>query len=239
MTASLRRTVVVSMAALLVAITLVWAASSGPAGVLGGPGAAPSARTTTGADPVRPDDEKPASAHDQQVQRSRPLDLAGWLQRAVGLLAVAAGLVVLAAMARALVARVAGMLPDKQLVLDLEPLPQSGAAREVMRGRADLHLEALATGGVRNAIVGCWVRLEETAGEAGVRRRPAETASEFVVRFLHTLDVDPRPVAELARLYQEARFSTHDLPTGARDRARAALETIQAEVDRSEARWEA
>lgn len=237
MTASLRRTVVVSMAALLVAITLVWAASSGPLGVVGSPATTPvpSARPT--AAPVRPGEDQTTQGQDQRVQRSRPLDLAAWLQRAVGLAAVAAGLIVLASVARAVVQRVAAMLPAKQLVLDLEPLPESDPAREAMRGRAEVHREALAGGDVRNAIVACWVRLEETAGEAGVTRRPAETATEFVVRFLHALDVDPRPVAALARLYQEARFSTHELPTDARDRAREALDAIAAELDRTEASW--
>ena len=239
MTASLRRTVVVSMAALLVAITLVWAASSGPAGVLGDSTETPAARSTTTAEPIRPQDDETTQAQDQRVEPSRPLDLAAWLQRAVGLLALAAGFVVLAAMARSLVQRVARMLPEKQLVLDLEPLPEYDAARETMRDRADVHRDALATGDVRNAIVACWVRLEETAGEAGVRRRPSETATEFVIHFLHALDVDPRPVAALARLYQEARFSSHELPADARDRAREALEAIATELDRSEASWRA
>jgi hypothetical protein len=78
------------------------------------------------------------------------------------------------------------------------------------------------------------VLLEQTAADAGVERRPAETATEFVVRFLHTLDVDPRPVATLARLFHEARFSSHDLPADARERARAALDGIRVGLDRSE-----
>ena len=66
--------------------------------------------------------------------------------------------------------------------------------------------------------------LEETAcGRRASLRLPAETATEFVVRFLHTLDVDPRPVATLAALYHEARFSTHELPADARTRAERRL----------------
>ncbi len=72
--------------------------------------------------------------------------------------------------------------------------------------------------------------LEEAAAEAGVVRRPAETATEFVVRFLHTLDVDPRPVAQLEDLYHEARFSTHPLGSDARTRAEAALEAIHRDL---------
>jgi hypothetical protein len=54
-----------------------------------------------------------------------------------------------------------------------------------------------------------------------------------VIRFLHTLDVDPRPVAELARLYHEARFSSHDLAPDARSRAQAALEGIRQDLDQT------
>ncbi len=237
MTGSLRRTVVVSMAALVVAITLVWAASSGPSGVLGRTTDTPAARGTSTAAPIRPQEDEPTRARDERVRPGRPLDLAAWLQRVVGLLAVVAGFVVLAGVARAAAQRLAQVLPAEQLVLDLEPLAESDAAREAMRGRAAVHREALATGDVRNAIVACWVRLEETAGEAGVARRPAETATEFVVRFLHALDVDPRPVAALARLYQEARFSSHELPTDARDRAQEALEAIAVDLDREDSPW--
>ena len=62
--------------------------------------------------------------------------------------------------------------------------------------------------------------MEEAAADAGVARRPAETATELVVRFLHALDLDPRPVAELARLYHEARFSSH--PMGAASQGQSA-----------------
>jgi len=56
-----------------------------------------------------------------------------------------------------------------------------------------------------------------------------------VIRFLHTLDVDPRPVGLLAGLFQEARFSTHPLPADARSRAELALAGIHADLDRSAA----
>ena len=55
-----------------------------------------------------------------------------------------------------------------------------------------------------------------------------------MVRFLHALDVDPRPVARLADLYREARFSTH--PMGERrERARAedALAAVHDELARA------
>ncbi len=127
--------------------------------------------------------------------------------------------------------RLARELPDKELVIDLDPLPLAEAGREALRRDRDLYDAALAESDVRNGIVACWVLLEETAANVGIPRLPAETATELVIRFLHTLDVDPRPVAALATLYHEARFSTHDLPADARQRAEQALAAIHADLD--------
>ena len=69
----------------------------------------------------------------------------------------------------------------------------------------------------------CWLRLEEVVAEAGVPPRRSETSAEFVVRVLHSLDLDPRAIGALAALYREARFSEHELGEDARTAARAAL----------------
>ena len=136
---------------------------------------------------------------------------------------------------RAVIDIVGPRLRDKQLVVDLEPLPDVAAGRAVLTRDRDRHREALASTDIRNGIVACWVLLEQGAAEAGVVRRPAETATEFVVRFLRTLDLDPRPVAALAGLYHEARFSTHTLSEDARERATAALQAIHDELAHLEA----
>ena len=162
-------------------------------------------------------------------------DLGEWLHELLWFTLLVLGLCVTAAALRALALRLTRELPEKQLVLDLEPLPDVEAGRDALRRDLEKYDAALADSGVRNGIVACWVLLEKTASEVGVTRRPAETSTEFVVRFLHTLDVDPRPVAALAALYQEARFSTHELPDDARTRAEQALRAIDAELDRSAA----
>ncbi len=64
--------------------------------------------------------------------------------------------------------------------------------------------------------------------------RPSETSAELTVRVLHHLDVDPRPVARLAALYREARFSEHELGEDARADARTALEQLRRDLD---VRW--
>ena len=60
--------------------------------------------------------------------------------------------------------------------------------------------------------------------------RPSDTAAEFVQRTLRSLDLDPRAIASLASLYREARFSEHPVGEDARAAARAALETLHADL---------
>jgi hypothetical protein len=228
-TAAGRRTAIVTMTGLLVAFLLVWSAATGPIGLAEGVPDGPVVHqgTTQRQDTHRQEGSRPASDvsaghHDRYG--------AQWLHDLAGLTGLLLGLWFLGMLVRALVVIVGPKLPDKQLVVDLDPLPDVGAGREALSRDRDRHLAALASNDVRNGIVACWVLMEQGAAEAGVVRRPAETATEFVVRFLHTLDLDPRPVAALAGLYHEARFSTHSLTEDARERALTALQAIHEEL---------
>jgi hypothetical protein len=87
-------------------------------------------------------------------------------------------------------------------------------------------LAGLAEGSPRNAVVACWVRLEDVAEAQGLPRRPADTPAEFVGRALDAYPVDPEALARLADLYREARFSTHPLTEAHRAEARSCLERI-------------
>lgn len=231
MTATLRRTVIVTMAALGVAFLLAWAASTGPTGVVGDARpttAQPSSAPTTASDRTdRPVEDQGDGQHDDSLLGTGS---GQWLHDGLGLLAILAALWFLGLVVRFLVEVVGPRLPAEQLVLDLDPRADVEAGREAVAADRDRHREALTVADVRNGIVACWVLLEESAAAAGVVRRPAETATEFVVRFLHTLDVDPRPVGRLAELYHEARFSSHAMDTGARSGAERALEAIHDEI---------
>jgi hypothetical protein len=115
--------------------------------------------------------------------------------------------------------------PERPQDVDFDVLPDRLV--EAMRADADAQVLAVDQGTPRNAIVACWLRLQEVATEAGLPPSPAETSTEFVVRALHTLDLDPRAIGSLAALYREARFSEHELGEAARDDARSALETLR------------
>jgi hypothetical protein len=232
--ASRRRTVIVSVAALCVAFMLVLAAATVPSGVIGDLGSdSTTSGTVQGETPPPP--ESADRVEDSPPRADRVTDLGEWLHDLLWFTLLVLGLSVTASVLRAIALRLARELTEKQLVLDLDPLPDAEAGREALLRDRERHEAAVAGPNVRNGIVACWVLLEEAASQAGVTRAPAETATEFVMRFLHALDVDPRPVAALATLYQEARFSTHELPADARSRAEQALRGIHADLDRSAA----
>lgn len=89
-------------------------------------------------------------------------------------------------------------------------------------------LEALAHGEPRNAIVACWLRVEDDVAKAGLPRHAAETSTEFTQRVLASSLFDAAPVIELAALYREARFSRHRMGQPERDCAMVALRQIHA-----------
>lgn len=231
MSGSSRRTVIVVVAALGVALVMVLAASTGPEVMMGDRSADDSSIRTV---PEEPDATSVPVEIGQDKRPFRMLDtgLGDWLRDLFFLALLLLGLWLVAGAVRLVALRLARDLPDKQLALELDPLSVAEAGREAMRRDRELYDAALAGSDVRNAIVACWVLLEETAAKVGIPRLPAETATELVVRFLHTLDVDPRPVATLAKLYHEARFSSHELPADARTRAEQALADIHADLDR-------
>jgi hypothetical protein len=93
-------------------------------------------------------------------------------------------------------------------------------------------LALLRAGEPRNAIVACWVDLEESASAAGLPRHPSETAAEYTIRVLHTWDIAPAALGGLAELYREARYSRHPLTEHHRAEAIARLTTIHEDLQR-------
>lgn len=58
-----------------------------------------------------------------------------------------------------------------------------------------------------DAIIAAWMALESAAAGAGVRRRPAQTPTEFAVAILERTTADAVAVQRLLALYRQARFS--------------------------------
>jgi hypothetical protein len=72
--------------------------------------------------------------------------------------------------------------------------------------------------------------MEKVLARAGLRRKASETAIEFLRRVLGDLRVSATAAQELTQLFEEAKFSSHELDESARTRAIASLETIRSEL---------
>jgi hypothetical protein len=215
-------------AVVLALVVLSWAAATGPVELL-----SPSGRTravpTPSQSTASPSTDEEATGTLREVTRDvQPrFDLA-WLGDLIAYL-----LLIGVCLAVFLVARRLWLLrwkpPQKPGSVEFEVLPDV-AVQEALLEDVDEQLTAVGEGSVRNGIVGCWLRLEQIVAAAGYPRLPAETSSEFVVRVLKSLDLDPRAAATLAALYREARFSEHELGEDKRTAARSALQALHEDL---------
>jgi hypothetical protein len=82
----------------------------------------------------------------------------------------------------------------------------------------------------RRAVIACWVRLEAAAASAGTPRQPGDSPTDLVLRLLSAHQVSAPVLYPLADLYRLARYATHAVDTGMRDRARSALRQLRAEL---------
>ena len=144
----------------------------------------------------------------------------------LGLVAVVVGglLWLLVAVARTVLARREG---DARAAIDLVPLDEPGRAAAAVVEDAEEQDALLRDGDARNAIVATWHRFEVQGERAGVPRHPAETSSEYALRFLDLADADTSPVRRLAELYREARFSEHEITEQHRAEALTALAGVR------------
>lgn len=111
--------------------------------------------------------------------------------------------------------------PDPEALEALELPDELAAAAGAARTRL------VESGEPRNAIVACWLSLEDAAARAGLARQPAETSVEFTARVLARFSVEYAAVETLSGLYREARFSRHSMTEAQRQRAAASLRSIE------------
>jgi hypothetical protein len=205
---------------------LLWVTSSGSVTVLGPPQdpfALPHATIQPRTAPLRPTGTPPPQPTIDMSKAHEGPTVFGLL---LTILAVLVAVVVAAAVAY-YVYRLVRFRRDRPREAAFEALPDVAAS---VVEDAESQFAALAEGRPRNAIVACWLRLEEAVASAGLPRRPSETSAEFTTRVLAGLSVDPDSVHELAHLYRVARFSTHDLGEDDRDRAVSALRRTHDEL---------
>lgn len=151
-----------------------------------------------------------------------------WVQVTLAVLLISAALLALAYLARWAWRQRRPHRQPHQTETPFEVLPEVALAALV--ADAPTTLATLELGSPRNAIVACWLRLEEAVGLAGFPRRPSETSTEFATRILGSLAVDATMFNGFARFYREARFSDHEMGEPARRAAIAALRSLYDDI---------
>lgn len=222
-----RRVAMAVGTAAAVMVLAVLAATSGPVRLWSVPPSDPVVRTVVTAVPTdvaTPAPDAPAGEEEARLPTNNVV---------IQVLAVVLAVLVLMALFSALRLWEGFRLPHWARRARLAPvvaLPEVEARAlqvDVVAARA-----ALRTGDPRNAIVACWMRLEDDAAAAGLPRAAAETSEEYVARVVAAASVDRGPIGELAALYREARFSRHELHADHRTRAADALERVVAALAR-------
>lgn len=104
--------------------------------------------------------------------------------------------------------------------------PSEADAKIVMSGLASALQILNSERNSSDAVVQAWQGLEDAAAAAGLKRRPAETASEFTVRILYRSRGSTEPITVLLSLYQRVRFGHHAPSTDEIAAARSALATL-------------
>lgn len=221
MTATVVVTVLLAVGGLLL---LVWGSSSGSP-LVGAP------QGTWGPPPITLPAEPPADLEvetlpaDQGEVQERP-DVNQWIVDAIQLAVLLALVVTLLHVLRRLLERDKreGVGPPREREDELAALLD--ASGEEVRYRA------LTQGDPRNAVVACWVALEEAVHRSGLEQDPSLTASELTGRVLSRWEVDPQAIRDLSAAYREARFSRHPITEEQRRAAVDALERIHDDLRR-------
>jgi signal transduction histidine kinase len=85
-------------------------------------------------------------------------------------------------------------------------------------------------------VIACYARLERALAAAGFPRRRAETQVEHLTRILGELDIETGAVRRLNDLFLRAKFSHHEVDSGMKEEAIAALVDVRDELRASEER---
>ena len=114
---------------------------------------------------------------------------------------------------------------------DLEEVDAVRVAVDAVGAAVDASLRDLRDGqDPRRAVIAAYRRMEQTLTAAGLPRRPAETAREYVVHALTSLELCAEPPRTLTTLFERARFSVRPIDVAMRDQAIDALVAMQQEL---------
>jgi len=82
----------------------------------------------------------------------------------------------------------------------------------------------------RLAVIAAYARMEAVLARNGLRRRPSETPVEYLRRILLGLKARSDPVRRLTSLFEQAKFSRHEIDSSMKQEAIGALREIRADL---------
>ncbi|HVF19769.1 MAG TPA: DUF4129 domain-containing protein [Mycobacteriales bacterium] len=102
--------------------------------------------------------------------------------------------------------------------------------RRKLRRQLELGAEALDGAEAHEVVIACYLALLDAVAASGVPPRAHETPTELLERVLAERAVSPAAIGALTAVYREARYSSHVVDAGMRERARAALADARREL---------
>jgi hypothetical protein len=109
-------------------------------------------------------------------------------------------------------------------------VPDDDAREELTAGLDAALADLEGNADVRAAIVALYRRMLHAFAVLGFERDAAEAPREYLTRALAGLQVPEAPAMRLTGLFEEARFSEHELGAERRDEAASALAAVRAEL---------
>jgi hypothetical protein len=82
----------------------------------------------------------------------------------------------------------------------------------------------------RKAVIAAYARLERALTAFGLPRRESDAPAEYLERILVDLEVGTRHAARLTQLFEDAKFSSHEIDTEMKEEAITLLELVRADL---------
>jgi Domain of unknown function (DUF4129) len=82
----------------------------------------------------------------------------------------------------------------------------------------------------RRAVIAAYARMEQTLGAHGLPRKVFEAPLEYLARVLRELRVGAGAIFALTELFERAKFSPHEIDSGMKEEAIAALVSVRDEL---------
>lgn len=111
------------------------------------------------------------------------------------------------------------------------PREDATVAEDVAASIGDAIADLEAETDPRRAVIASYARMEKVFARHGLMRHAAETPIEYLRRILIGLGSRSSPVTALTDLFQQAKFSSHEIDTSMKDRAIGALRAIRADLE--------